>query len=177
MAEAETGSGRGRRWGRILGGVLLVVLGALTGLASAAVMSFSSCDASELNSGATYQARSKGVAVVVPSSVLELEGPSGGFLSFCGADFGHLTVEAEAEGTDGKRVFMGTASPGAAARYLGRARYTRALSPEEDVSLSLDTTFRHVGRDLRPVSPPAAQRFWLGRAEPIATATSRLRHS
>ena len=177
MAEGELGVGRGRSWARIVGGVVIVLVGALAALASLAAMSLTSCEAHELSSATTYQARSKGVAVVVPSGVLELEGPSGGFLSFCGADFGHLTVEAEAEGTDGKRVFMGTASPGAAVRYLGPARYTRALSPEEDVSLSLDTTFRHVGRDLRPVSPPAAQRFWLGRAEPIATATSRLRHS
>ena len=179
MAEGELDSGRDRRWGRIVGGVVIALVGALAALASLAALSFTSCEAYELSSDTAVQARSKGAAVVVPSGVLELEGPSSGFLSFCGADYGHLTVEAEAEGTDGKRVFMGTASPAAAAGYLATARYTRAYLPEDflDVSASLDVPFRAAGRNIRPVHPPAAQRFWHDRAESIGATASHLRRS
>ena len=178
MAETEISSRRGTRWGRIVGGVVIVLVGALAALASFGAIILTSCEADELSSGAIYQARSKGVAVVVPSTVLELEGPwSPGF--FCGADYSHLTVEAEAQGADGKRVFMGTVSPAAARRYFNTALYTRAWATGDfvDLSASLDVPIGTVGRDIRPVDPPAAQRFWLGRAEPIAASASRLRRS
>ena len=160
---ARTGK---RRWPRILGGLLLAMVGGLTVLVSYA-NTVPVCDVRSKNS---YRLESRGNAVAVTSSVLEFESPTGGL--FC-EDERVMRVRASARPTGRKPVLLGIGEVAATRRYLLAGTYEIAKT-----FMSLDDT-RRFGGVAQRLPPPASKPFWRSHAISSARAAggrARLTH-
>lgn len=157
------------RWRRAVGGLLLVVVGAVVVLVSLVSLALSSCGT--LVSEGSIRPRSPGVAVVVSSSDLVEESAVGGL--FCDADYDRLTVRVGARPVERQPLFVGVAPANAAQRYLRAARYDRT---DLDLLLS-EARYRPAGGAEMGLDKPEQQRFWRAEVRPKRSAVVRLTYA
>jgi hypothetical protein len=153
---------RKRRWPRIVGGLLLVVVGGLAALVSYGGGWAPVC-ATDPYTSAWWPVEPSGNAVAITSSVLEFESGTGGLSLFCENDRA-LRVRAIARPIGRKPVFLGVGQVTATRRYLSAGRYEIAAT-----YMSLDHT-RRFGDSVRRLTPPAKSSFW--RSYAISTGKS-----